>query len=269
MRLSVEGSVLTDPRFDRLARELRIARPEALGRVLAVWNVGYERRCACMPIVDADLASGLDGFALALASADLARLDGDEVILRGVDDRIGFLLRHAEEQARKGRRSGEVRRDRAEQRRGSSDANQSGTDVQHAVDDAGAMSLAGAVLTASAAARDASGAPDAHAPAKRSKKPVARRAAASPMPAGWEPNARARELAAELGVDCDREAAHFRDYSAAQDKRWADWHAAFASWLRKAREFKRGGTVGARHVGRIEPKPASDYPDGDLPWEAP
>lgn len=60
-----------------------------------------------------------------------------------------------------------------------------------------------------------------------------RKAAAKPLPADWQPTAAHRELAAELGVDCDRAADEMRDWALSKDERKADWNAAFRNWLRR------------------------------------
>ena len=74
----------------------------------------------------------------------------------------------------------------------------------------------------------------------------------SKLPAGWEPNDLHRQLAKREGVDCDREAANFRDHAAANGRRQLDWDASFRTWLRKASDYGskpagRNGTTG--HAG--------------------
>lgn len=69
-----------------------------------------------------------------------------------------------------------------------------------------------------------------------------RRAPEEPLPDGWAPDDTHRSLAVEQGVDCDHEAAKFRDHAAANDRRQRDWDAAFRTWLRRARDY--GATNG-------------------------
>jgi hypothetical protein len=60
------------------------------------------------------------------------------------------------------------------------------------------------------------------------------------MPADWQPNATHERIAGEQGVDMATERAKFSDHAAANDKRFADWDAAFRTWLRNAAGFSRG-----------------------------
>jgi hypothetical protein len=113
VRLSVEGAALGDPRFRKLGKTLKMPWQEATGRCLLVWLVCYERREPLLLLEDLDIIADFDGFGAGMVSAGLAEQVGDRARVRGVTDRIEFLVRHAAEQARKGRRSGEVRRERA------------------------------------------------------------------------------------------------------------------------------------------------------------
>lgn len=61
---------------------------------------------------------------------------------------------------------------------------------------------------------------------------------AAPLPGGWTPNDRHREIAKEEGVDCDRQAILFRDHAEATGRTLKDWDAGFRTWLRKARDFQ-------------------------------
>jgi hypothetical protein len=72
--------------------------------------------------------------------------------------------------------------------------------------------------------------------ATRAKKP---RRAETPIPEGWIPDATATQLAADLGLDRDREALAFRDHALTRARVAVDWQAAFRTWLRKSSEFRR------------------------------
>jgi len=78
-----------------------------------------------------------------------------------------------------------------------------------------------------------------------------RKAPEHPIPDDWAPTDGARRMALDLRIDCDREAARFRDHAAAHDRRCVDWHAAFRNWLRRAEE------LGAP---RGQPAPAAPKP---------
>jgi hypothetical protein len=88
------------------------------------------------------------------------------------------------------------------------------------------------------------------------------------LPPDWQPRDEERKRAQELGLDCDAEAAHFRDHHTAKGEPGLDWHAAFRNWLRNAVKFARQNRQGSLAVGksaRVEPKAPSDYPEGDQP----
>jgi uncharacterized phage protein (TIGR02220 family) len=94
VRVNVDESALTDPRFQRLRRYLSITFHEGIGRAVPVWMTAYNRRSAIMTTEDVDIAADLDGFAGAMVRADLAeQVDESHVRLRGVEDRIQFLLK--------------------------------------------------------------------------------------------------------------------------------------------------------------------------------
>lgn len=85
--------------------------------------------------------------------------------------------------------------------------------------------------------RDASATPPPKAKRVRTSKPK------TSLPADWIPRPDERAEAASLGVNCDAEAARFRDYQAANGKVYADHDAAFRNWLRNAQSFgQRNGS---------------------------
>lgn len=79
--------------------------------------------------------------------------------------------------------------------------------------------------------------PDPTGPDRTKSERHKRRAPETPLPDGWQPTDAHRQLAAEQAVDCDHEAAKFRDHAAANDRRQRDWDAAFRTWLRRARDY--------------------------------
>ncbi len=83
---------------------------------------------------------------------------------------------------------------------------------------------------------------------------------ATALPADWTPRPEERATASKSGVDCDAEAAHFRDHHTAKGSRLADWDAAFRTWLRNAVKFSRGNQgFGGKPSGRSEPLPMDAY----------
>lgn len=99
MRVNFDSKALGDPRFLRLAGRLKIARPEAWGRILPVWMHAYENRSALMATADVDALAELEGFGAALADVGLAECIEGQLRLCGVRDRIEFLLQQDEKRA--------------------------------------------------------------------------------------------------------------------------------------------------------------------------
>lgn len=112
MRVNVDSAACSDPRMHLLSRHLGINVYEAMGRILRVWFVCYDRRSAVLQSIEVDIAADRDGFADAMVASGLAEHDEHGVYIKGVSERIEFL----EKQIEKGKRSGEIRRRNAELR---------------------------------------------------------------------------------------------------------------------------------------------------------
>lgn len=127
MRVNVDD-VFGDPRARHVARQTKIDIFSAVGRLIAVWRVAYQRRSPWLLPLDIDGAADMDGFADAMVNSRLAFADAPPdhdsappaasfeatreegaLWVKGVRRRITHLLAAAE----KGRRSGEARRARA------------------------------------------------------------------------------------------------------------------------------------------------------------
>ena len=74
------------------------------------------------------------------------------------------------------------------------------------------------------------------------------------LPDDWNPPEDAYDLGAEIGLtsaEIENETAAFRDHAKANDRRQADWTAAWRQWVRKAAtwkaERKPNSPQGARH----------------------
>src|SRR5688500_11556031 len=92
MRVNVDTKAFTDPRFFRLGAKLKTNRHEALGRCLLVWSVAYENRSPIITAADIDAAADQIGFAAAMIAADLAQNHRGKVRLRGIVDRVHWLI---------------------------------------------------------------------------------------------------------------------------------------------------------------------------------
>ena len=67
---------------------------------------------------------------------------------------------------------------------------------------------------------------------KRAKK------AETELPEGWHPTAEHRARAKASGIDCDRLAEKFKTTAVAKGTRYANWNAAFTTWLLREPEFR-------------------------------
>ena len=106
VRVNIDSSVPSDPRFQRLAWETKLDLRHAVGCCYFVWLACYQRRTCSMSIVDVDVAANHPGFAHAMVACDLARSRGPErVIIAGVRERIKYLKRQSE----LGRRGGKTK----------------------------------------------------------------------------------------------------------------------------------------------------------------
>lgn len=91
-RVNVDDVAFMDRRFKLLGGRLAITWQEALGRCLPVWALAYAKRSAVLPPGDIDALAERAGFAEAMRDVDLALEDEHGLYLRGVADRIDFLL---------------------------------------------------------------------------------------------------------------------------------------------------------------------------------
>ena len=70
------------------------------------------------------------------------------------------------------------------------------------------------------------------------------------MPLGWAPSLKHAELARSVGSDLTAEILNFTDHHTAKASRFADWDAAFRTWLRNSQRFR--GATHNRNNGMAE-----------------
>lgn len=63
-----------------------------------------------------------------------------------------------------------------------------------------------------------------------------------PLPPSWSPDETGRARAAELGLDLEREAADFRDWTLAKNQLYTNWDAAFRAHLNRRGPAKTAAT---------------------------
>lgn len=107
MRVNMDSSIVSDPRFKLAAQTLNVNWKEVIGACFLVWTACYDRRSTCLRKIEADLAAELSGFSDALIGEKLADDMGDGVVrIHGVEKRIEFLLKQAESGSKGGKSKG-------------------------------------------------------------------------------------------------------------------------------------------------------------------
>ncbi len=252
-RVNLDGKVWKDPRVKRLAKRLAWSLQETVGTLAAVWDVAYDNKTPTMPRIDVDTAADADGFADAMLAEDLATSGGvgADVRLRGVTERIAYLLTQAE----RGRLGG-LAKASAKRTEGTflADAKQTPGERQAPAYHSGALPLA----------PDLSLSPDlgipilagfGPAPAEPERKQVKpRKKPAGPLPADWTPTPQHRDLARERDADLEMEARRFRAHAEANARVAVVWNAAFTQWLLKAEPPRLRAVSGGLDVIRSIPE---------------
>lgn len=80
-----------------------------------------------------------------------------------------------------------------------------------------------------------------------------RKRAVRERPKSWEPNHQHHAFAREHGIDLEQERWRFEDHHDSKGNKFADWDAAFRTWLRNAVKFRESGT----RNGRVPPQEAN------------
>lgn len=96
-RVNIDGKLWQDPRARKVGRLLGWSLREVVGTLAAVWNVAYDSKCDELDVEDVDTAAEHDGFAAVLVASRMASVVSPERIrLRGVQERIAYLLKQAD-----------------------------------------------------------------------------------------------------------------------------------------------------------------------------
>ena len=78
---------------------------------------------------------------------------------------------------------------------------------------------------------------------------------ATPIPEGFQPNARHRALTAELGVDLEEAFALFTEHHASKGNKFKDWDRALNTWIRREKQFSRNRPSDAHMVFKTPERP--------------
>jgi uncharacterized phage protein (TIGR02220 family) len=105
VRVNMDSSIATDPRFRILERELGWNRREVAGACFYVWLACYERRSERLSEREANACADDERFCQAMIDVGLAhKTDDDMIEFHGAQERIKFLR----EQAERGRKGGKT-----------------------------------------------------------------------------------------------------------------------------------------------------------------
>lgn len=113
-RMSIDDKLLRDPRAIRLGRVFGWRRQEAVGRLMDVFALAYDRERDVIAAADIDIAAEQEGFAKAMIDVDLGEQTRSGIRIKGAADRILYLQNKHEAARAGGIKSGETRRKKAE-----------------------------------------------------------------------------------------------------------------------------------------------------------
>lgn len=92
MRVNMDSSMLADPRFPMIARDLGIPLKQVYGCMLCVWFAAYARRSEFLSQAEIDFSADIEKFAECLIRHGLADEEPEGIRLHGVAKRIKYLL---------------------------------------------------------------------------------------------------------------------------------------------------------------------------------
>lgn len=218
-RMSVDDSVLRDPRIDILAELTGWSRRETLGCLLEIWAICYDRVDYALGAKVVDMIAKLPGFADLMVQVELAtNTPSGKYRISGAKERITYLANLKQWGKEGGIKSAESRWN---------DGKGSNKPPEE-------PPLEGAGKPPDKPPHNPPVPDPVLDPPPASPKPRARKSE-SPLPADWKPTPEHAALASERGADLENEARAFRAHAEAHDRRCVRWNAAFTQWLLKSR----------------------------------
>ena len=221
-RISVDDSLLRDPRVVRLARACGWSRRETIGALLDVWAVCYDRVSPSLELADIDIAADREGFGELMIGAGLAAVDSGRVRVSGAAGRIDYLTTAAQSGKRGGNRKSMNSKGSPKPYKGGASDPLGWCYPPDRVPD----SVPDPVP-------DSPPVPDPEGEV-RPRKRGAPRLRSVLLPADWVPRRDEESMAAASGVSAEAEAAKMRDWAAAKGETARDWDARFRNWIRRA-----------------------------------
>jgi hypothetical protein len=248
--MSVDDKVARDPRITRLAARLGWHRHRVVGcLILDVWALCYDLETPHLTRENIDASTGQAGFTDHMIAVDLATETRAGIRVAGASERIEYLHRARDAGKRGGINSGITRRSAKPLKASRSNPQGSSKPPDPVPDpvplpapdpvpdvaspDSAPFFDFDACQTSSDTAGPEPGWWGNPAPAAPAPKPKGRRKAAVALPPDWSPG----PYSVPEGVDVQRELERFRNHARANDRRQADWNAAWRNWLLKAEEY--------------------------------
>jgi hypothetical protein len=237
-RMSIDDAVLRDPRITELAALAGWSRREALGCLLEIWAICYDRVDTSLGPKVINLIAGREDFADLMLEVELASPSpSGKLRIAGAKERIGYLAKLKQYGREGGLKSSEQKRN-----------NVKGTD-KPAVKPTVKPTVKPAhnpIATVPDTVPD----PDTATPPD----PVAeiippRGGNTRRLPDSWEParteaNQAAEAAATGRGVDLRLELTKLRDWAKSSNAKKADWDATWRNWTRNARPSKATNQTG-------------------------
>ena len=232
-RMSIDDSVLRDPRVTHLAHLTGWSRRETLGCLLEIWAVCYDRVDCALGAAVIDLIAAHPGFAKMMVEVELAApMPSGKLRIAGAKERIKYLARKVASGREGGLKSAKLRANQVKHTSSTLPSTPQAS-VNPSVPD-----------NPSASASVPDPVPDvAGAKAKRSRSRSTDRVG-DPLPADWQPTTEHAEIAQERQVDLNLQARKFRAHAQANDRRQACWNGAFSKWLLDSRPEPRTAQTG-------------------------
>lgn len=249
-RMSIDDKLTRDPRAIMLGRIYGWRRQEAIGRLIDVFALTYDRVSDVLPLQEIDIAAEQEGFAESMVLVGLAERATTGLRIKGAAERIGYLLDSKESGRIGGVRSGESRRKQSKGKtkrpfEGPLKGQRSDPSPNH---------------EGSTNPPSPSPVPDPDSKS-RAGEPRPHRLDPTWKPSDSEVNRAAQAIAKSRGVDLEQQLAALHDWARDSGKTGKDWDARWRNWLRSSRPQFANGTQNGINKAPLRMISTSDEPD--------
>jgi len=235
-RMSIDDKLTRDPRAVRLGRIYGWRRQEAIGRLLDVFALTYDRERDVIPGEDIDIAAEQDGFAVSMELVGLAEKTPKGYRVKGAAERIRYLQECRDSGRVGGIKSGESRRERS---KGNAKRPFKGnrSDPSEGSEGLGKPPPPPPPPPPVQERESASGASGSAVPDPPKRKRTDR---GVQIPEGWRPSTSSANQSTEAdarkrGVNLVTELESLHDWARSHGITRKDWDAQWRNWMRRAR----------------------------------